>query len=152
LTLEVADGEEWKLLYDAGGTRRYLSPTVIVEMHRAETEAYVYNLQSPEPSLFAVVRHDEESERDVPFDIHVATVSPYEAQDYLDCAEEQVDRIGLPAEMVDWMQDFVAEHHVEQEFKKRKRNTVSVEEHKFGQETLMELRRRMGSDGSGSVH
>ena len=152
VTLDVVDGDAWKLLYDAAGTRRYLSPAVVVELHRAETEAYLYNLQSPEPSLFAVVRHDEESEEDVPFDIHVATLSPYEAQDYLDCSEEQVDRLALPNDLAVWMEGFVEAHHVEQEFKKRRRDKVSVEEHKFGQESIVELRRRMGPDGSGSVH
>ena len=152
LTLDVVDSEDWVLLYETDQVRRYLSPAVEVELHRAETEAYVYNLQSPEPSVFAVLRHDEESDEVVPFDVHVATVSPYEAQDYLDCSEEQVDRIVLPEELCNWLQAFVDEHHVEQEFKKRKRDKVSIEEHKFGQESLAELRRRMGSTGSGSVH
>ncbi|MGI9464180.1 MAG: DUF3305 domain-containing protein, partial [Aestuariivirgaceae bacterium] len=83
LTLDVVDSDDWILLYETEGICRYLSPAVELELHRAEAEAYLYNLQSPEPSIFAVLRHDEESEEAVPFDVHVVTASPYEAQDYL---------------------------------------------------------------------
>ena len=152
LTLDVVDGDDWMVLYEAETVSRYLSPAVDLELHRAEAEAYLYNLQSPEPSIFAVLRHDEESEEAVPFEVHVVTASPYEAQDYLDSSEEHVDRIVLPAELAGWMQEFVDEHYIEEEFKKRRRDKVSMEEHKFGQESLTELRKRMGSDGSGSVH
>lgn len=152
LTLDVVDAVDWKLLYETEGVNRYLSPAVDLELHRAEAEAYLYNLQSPEPSIFAVLRHDEESDEDVPFDVHIVTASPYEAQDYLDSSEEHVDRISLPEELKDWLQQFVDEHHTAEEFKKRRRDKVSIEEHKFGQESLVELRKRMGPDGSGSVH
>lgn len=152
LTLNVVDADDWVQLYDTEEVCRYLSPAVELEIHRAETEAYLYNLESPEPSIFAVLRHDEESEEAVPFEVHVVTASPYEAQDYLDSSEEHVDRIALPEELRAWLQEFVDEHHIQEEFKKRRRDKVSVEEHKFGQESLVELRKRMGPDGSGSVH
>ncbi len=152
LTLEVVDGEDWVLLYETNGLKRYLSPAVDLELHRAETEAYLYNLQSPEPSVFAVLRQDEESDAAVPFDVHVVTVSPYEAQDYMDSSEEQVDRLNLPPDLKLWLERFVEMYHVEQEFKKRKRDKVDIEEHKFGQEPLADLRKRMGPNGSGSLH
>ncbi len=152
ITTEVVDAEDWVLLYETEQVSRFLSPAVDVELHRTETEAYLYNLQSPQPSVFAVLRHDEESDADVPFNVHVVTASPYEAQDYLDSSEEHVDRIALPQDLAAWMQTFVETHHKEQEFKKRRRDKVQVEEHKFGQESIMELRRRIGPSGSGSVH
>ena len=152
VTLDVVDSADWVTLYETEDRSRFLSPAVDLELHRAETEAYLYNLQSPEPSLFAVLRHDEESDATVPFDVHIVTASPYEAQDYLDSSEEHVDRIIMSEELRDWMQQYVDEHHTEQEFKKRKRDKVKVEEHKFGQEPLIVLRKRMGPDGSESVH
>ena len=152
LSLDVVDADDWVLLYETEEVSRFLSPAAELELHRAETGAYLYNLQSPEPSIFAVLRHDEESDADVPFEVHVITASPYEAQDYLDSSEEHVDRVGLPEPLGDWMARFVEAHHRPEEFKKRRRDKVSMEEHKFGQESLVELRKRMGPDGSGSVH
>ena len=58
VTLDVVDSADWVALYETEERSRYLSPAVDLELHRAETEAYLYNLQSPEPSLFAVLRHE----------------------------------------------------------------------------------------------
>ena len=42
-------------------------------------------------------------------------------------------------------------HYKEEPFKKRKRDKVHVEEYKFGQEPLVELRKRMEPDGNDGV-
>jgi len=115
-------------------------------LHRAEAEAYHYNLTSPEPSLFVVLREDDEEESGAPIEAALVTASPYEAQDYLDSSEDIVERILLPSDLKAWVENFVDAHYAPQEFKKRKRDRVKQEDHKFGQETLLELRRRMGND------
>ena len=51
LTLDVVDADGWVLLYQSDGRSRYLSAAVDLELHRTETEAYLYNLQSPVPSM-----------------------------------------------------------------------------------------------------
>ncbi len=152
ITLDVVDQDGWTFLQDVAGARQYLSPPATLELFSQETEAYLYNLRSPVPSLFAVLREDEESEAEVPFDVHLVTASPYEAQDYLDSSEEHVDRIGMDDAMQAWMERFVDEHHTHEEFKKRKRNKLRIEEYKFGQEPIFELRKRTRDDGSGSLH
>jgi hypothetical protein len=152
VTLDVAERDDWTLLYQVTGVKRYLSPPVTLELFSQETEAYLYNLQSPSPSLFAVLREDEESVAEVPFDVHLVTASPYEAQDYLDSSEEHVDRINMDDAMRSWVKRFVDEHHQDEEFKKRKRDKVKGDEYKFGQEPIFELRKRTRDDGSGSLH
>lgn len=102
-----------------------------ITLFATDVEAYVYNLQSPEPSLFVVLRGDDgpdEGERHV----HLATLSPYEAQDYLDSGDEQVERLLLPAGYEDWLRGFVDFHYKPQEFKKRKRDKVKISDEKFG--------------------
>ncbi len=152
VTGQAVGNDGWVLLHEVSGVKQYLSPPVDLMMHSAETESYLYNLESPVPSLFAVLREDEESDAEVPFDVHLVTLSPYEAQDYLDSSEEHVDRITLDEAMLAWMARFVDEHHVAEEFVKRKRNKLRTEDYKFGQEPIVELRKRRGGNGSGSLH
>ena len=49
------------------------------------------------------------------------TASPVEAEGYLASGEEIVEGVPMPAPVVAWLEDFVARHHVEQPFVKRKR-------------------------------
>lgn len=151
-SVDATANDDWVLLHEMSGIRQYLSPPVTLELFASDTESYVYNLDSPSPSLFAVLREDEESRAEVPFNVHLVTLSPYEAQDYLDSSEEHVDRIALDAAMRAWLERFVDEHHVEEEFIKRKRDKHRTEEYKFGQEPLVELRKRRDGNGSGSLH
>ncbi len=97
-------------------------------LHRSETEAYLYNLQSPEPSLFLVIRTDENAAPE----IHLATVSPYEAQDYMDGDEEQVERIVMTDDMLHWLHDFIAANDKKEPFKKRRRDAKKTDDEKFG--------------------
>lgn len=139
-----------RVLREAPGVVQYHAATLELELHRAEAEAYQYNLTSPEPSLFVVLREDDEEESGAPITAELVTASAYEAQDYLDSSEDLVERILIPENIKAWIQDFVDAHYKEEPFKKRKRDKVHVEEYKFGQEPLVELRKRMepgGSDG-----
>ncbi len=139
----AGDVDRPKVLREAPGSVQYHAATLELELHRAEAEAYHYNLSSPEPSLFVVLREGDGEESGAPILAELVTASPYEAQDYLDSSEELVERILMPADIQVWVSDFVQAHYKEQPFKKRKRDKVEVEEYKFGQEPLAELRKRM---------
>jgi hypothetical protein len=41
-----------------------------------------------------------------------------------------------------WLEEFVAAHHVEEKFIKRRRDRVDLTEEKFGQEPIEMIRRR----------
>ena len=139
--------EGMRIIREAPGSVQYHSATLELSLHRAEAEAYQYNPTSPEPSIFVVLREDEEDDGDVPIVTELVTVSPYEAQDYLDSSEELVERILMPDNIKAWVTEFVEAHYTEEPFKKRKRDNLRPEEYKFGQEPLVELRKRMGRDG-----
>lgn len=102
-----------------------------IELHHTELTAYVYNLECPEPSLFVVLRPDELDESAVP-KIHLATLSPYEAQDYLDSGEELVERLPLRPALEGWLRGFVDAHYKEEAFKKRQRDKAGKGDDKFG--------------------
>ena len=42
----------------------------------------------------------------------------------------------MPPAIFEWIRAFVQEHHVEQQFKKRKRDKLNQEEHKFGKDPI----------------
>lgn len=108
-------------LDEVAGRQRYQAATLELELYPGETEGYRANLSS-QAVVFVVLRdQDDEAPGDglSPF---LATVCPYEAQDYMDSGEEQVDTVALPPDMKAWLADFVNTHHVDQPFKKRKRD------------------------------
>ena len=134
--------DDWTELRRGEGWVHYYARTIALELHRKETESYKYNLEGREPVLFVILNDDDEGE--FPYDVHLVTASPYEAADYLDSGEQIVEPVEMPEPVFAFVSQFVDEHHAEEKFKKRKRSEVNVEEHKFGQEPIFELRKRMG--------
>ena len=55
------------------------------------------------------------------------TASPFDAQDYADNGEDIVEPVPMPDTLVAWLSAFVGQHHVDQEFVKRRRDRVAVE-------------------------
>ncbi|NQW08255.1 MAG: DUF3305 domain-containing protein [Alphaproteobacteria bacterium] len=121
------EGISWQVLVEDAGRVQYHAATLPLELFRADTEAYVDNLNSSAPAIYVVVRPGDEENDEADIVPCLVTVSPYEAQDYLDSGEEIVERLGLPDILREWMEAFVAEHHEEEAFIKRKRDRVRVD-------------------------
>lgn len=157
--MPVADADilrEPRLLERGNAVSRWLGEPSRVDLHRSDIEAYVYNLTSPQPSLFAVAQEREESLADgLVWRTHLVTLSSYEAEEYM-AGEDSVliGKLPMPDDVREWLEAFVAMHYVDEPFRKRRRDRVNVDEHKFGQESLMELRRRMLANGKsdGELH
>ena len=60
------------------------------------------------------------------------TASPFEAQDYGDSGEELVEPVAMPPALVAWVREFVAAHHKDTRFRKRRRDRVEVEAREDG--------------------
>lgn len=135
--------EGWKELARGDGWVQYHAGTLALELFRKETEAYKINLEGEKPVVYVVLSEREDDDDDFPYALRRVTVSPFEAQDYLDADDAIVEPIRMPEQVVAWIDAFIAEHHTEETFKKRQRDEVDVEEHKFGQEPLVVLRDRM---------
>ncbi len=133
------------VVHDSAFTRYFMGHADI-ECHAAETEAYVHNMESAEPALYVVLRADEDGP--LPYCVHTVTASPYQAQDLEDAAEDIIERVAMPRAVLELLHDFVAEHHVEREFKKRKRREIRLEDQKFGKEPIFVT----GRSGKGNGH
>lgn len=137
----------WEILREDEQATVFHAATLPLELFRTDTESYLAALSATVPSVYVILRKDDEDEEtDEPFAVHLVTASAYEAQDYLDSGEDIVEAVPMPDDLVAWVRDFVDRHHVEEKFVKRKRDRVDIETPKFGQEPLVELRRRMKAD------
>lgn len=143
---------EWQTIGEGEGWTHFHAATMPLELHRRETEAYVHNLETERPSVYVVMRDDEDDETAHPYYVSLVTVNPYEAQDYLDTGEEAVERVPMPDPVLAWMKDFIEQHHVEEKFIKRKRDKIEIEDYKFGQEPLVELRKRVPKNGNNGAN
>ena len=112
-----AFGNEPRLLVDDGRMARWLFPALKVELFRDEGEGYHLNLTSGCPVWFVMWRiGDEDPSRAWP---EAVSLSYNEAGRWLD-AQERVDNLPLPPDVVQWLQAYTDEHY-KPEPKKRQR-------------------------------
>jgi hypothetical protein len=117
LLQEAAFGNEPRVLRDDGRVMSALHPGFRLELFRDECEGYHLNLTSGSPVWFVMWRSDEaDPSRAWP---ETVSVSYHEAGRWLD-AQEHVDNLPLPGDLVAWLQAFNDEHY-RPEPKKRRR-------------------------------
>lgn len=114
----------WQEMRREGDAVEYHAATLSLDLHGAETEAYLHGLSAEVPSVYVVMR---ESEGDDPLDVLLVTASPYEAQDYTDSGEEIVEKVAMPEGLLAWVQDFVTAFHEDEVFIKRKRDKKRID-------------------------
>jgi len=114
--------DEWRVMERGEGWIRYHAGTLSLELFRGETEAYKVNLSEEVPSIYVLLRDTSDDDDDPEFEVEpfLATVSPYEAQDYLDAGDEIVDPVTMPDGIIAWVQAFIDAHHEDEPFKKRR--------------------------------
>ncbi len=122
--LPGAGPADWRELRREGEAVEYHAATLMLELHGAETEAYLHGLSAEVPSLYVVMRPGE---GEAPLDALLVTASPYEAQDYCDSGEEIVEKVPMPHGLVAWVRDFVETFHEEEVFVKRKRDRQRID-------------------------
>src|SRR4051812_1988177 len=110
-------GDTPRTLRDDGHSTLTLYPGFDVMLHRDEGEGYYLNLSSGGPVWFVMWRIDDvDPSRAWP---ELVTLSYNEAGRLLD-AQERVDNLPLPPDVLAWLQSFTDEHY-RPEPKQRKR-------------------------------
>ncbi|TMM51329.1 DUF3305 domain-containing protein [Sulfitobacter sabulilitoris] len=117
---------DWKVLRREGDAVEFHAATLPLELYVSDTEAYVHELGTQVPSIYVVLRADP-ARPETPFHVAVVTASPYEAQDYADSGEEIVEKVPMPRGMLEWVEAFVARHHEEEVFVKRRRKNARID-------------------------
>ena len=128
---------------------------VVVHVVGALVSSYFHreNLIGGDPSVYVVLRHEADGAGN-PVTPHLATLSPDEAKAYGALDLESVERVAMPEALRPRLQAYVAAHHVEEAFVKRRRSGVKADDEEiFGQEPIFARRQRRGasSDSDGSA-
>jgi Protein of unknown function (DUF3305) len=118
--LPKTDAERGRLLVSGEGFAHFHGGTLDLELFRGETEGYLTNLTQEPPVVFVVLRRDDEAENGLDYAPFLVTVCPYEAMGYAAGGDDIVEGVPMPPEVKAWVGEFVATHHVEVPFKKRK--------------------------------
>jgi hypothetical protein len=109
-----------------GDVTEFHAATLPLTLYVSDAEAYAHELQARAPSVYVVLRQNEQID-DLPWKVALVTASPYEAQDYCDSAEELVEKIPMPEGLHSWIASFVDTYYEEEAFVKRRRDKTRVD-------------------------
>jgi hypothetical protein len=119
----VPQTQPWSVLAEEGDVTTFYAGAAEVELFKAATSNYRDNLAGDQ-SLWVVLRP---TESDPPYTLLAVTADPSEGEAFTETGTDLVDVVPLPDNVREAMIDFVAEHHVEQPFFKRKRDRADPE-------------------------
>jgi len=120
----VPDTPPWtKIAEDEDRATFYAGPSQI-DLHPSETARYRDNLASGVPLLWVVLR---ETGSEHPYAVHLVTADPAEGEGMTAAGNDIVDTVPMPAAIRDQVEAFIAAHHVEETFVKRKRDRADPE-------------------------
>jgi hypothetical protein len=115
----LPEAAPWTMLsQDGEGTTFYAGPAEIA-LHRTETSNYRGNLGSGAPMLWVALRP---TGVEPPYEIFAVTADPSEGEAWTESGSDLVDVVPMPEALRAVIEAFIAEHHVEQPFYKRKRD------------------------------
>jgi Protein of unknown function (DUF3305) len=108
----------WTPLDSGAEATLFFAGEAVIELHRTETTNYRDNLASGAPALWVALR-PVVSER--PYEILAVTADPAEGEAFTDAGSNLVEAVPMPPDVVAAVGRFIAEHHVERAFVKRRR-------------------------------
>jgi Protein of unknown function (DUF3305) len=115
----TAEAAPWTPLGADDGVALFYAGEAVIELHRTETTNYRENLASGAPSLWVNMLP---STSETPYELLAVTADPAEGEAFTDAGTNLVEAVPMPPEIVDIVDRFVATHHVERPFVKRKRD------------------------------
>lgn len=114
----------WTVLTDEGEVSLFYAGVAEIELYRSETGNYRDNLASNRPSVW-IALHETGSEP--PYEIAAVTADPAEGEALTEPGSALVESVPMPEPIRDVIAAFVAQHHVEGVFAKRKRDRADPE-------------------------
>ena len=120
----VPEAEPWTMLSEQGETTRFYAGSAEIELYRSETTYYRDNLASGAASLWVIM---SATEGEPPYRLVAVTADPAEGEGFTESAANLVEQVPMPQSIQEIVAAFVAEHHVERQFFKRKRDRQDTE-------------------------
>jgi hypothetical protein len=118
------DTPAWTARAVDGERATFYAGPATVELHRSETANYRDNLSSGAPALWVVLR---ETGDEPPYALYFVTADPAEGEGMTAAGNNIVEPVPMPQTVRDTIADFVADHHVEETFEKRKLDRADLE-------------------------
>ena len=115
--------QPWTVLSQDESVTTYYAGAADVAFYKSETSNYRDNLAG-DRALWVILRP---AESDPPYQLFAVTADPSEGEAFTETGADLVEKVPLPNDVRTMMVDFVAEHHVEHTFQKRKRDRADPE-------------------------
>jgi hypothetical protein len=112
----------WTEIGEEGDATTFYAGGAAIELHRTETVNYRQNLASGNPALWIVLRPRLANSTSPAFDILMVTADPLEGEALTDAGNDLVATVPMPAPLMETIDRFIVEHHVERPFNKRQRD------------------------------
>jgi hypothetical protein len=121
---DAPDLPPWTVLREEAGRTLFLAGRAEVALYPTDTANYRDNLRSAAPRVWVVLR-----EADAPpgLRLYTVTVDGGEAHYYAETGNDLLESLAMPAGLRALVEDFVARHHVERAFHKRRRDRADPE-------------------------
>jgi hypothetical protein len=114
----------WTQLDGGEDVATFYAGAAEIELLQAETTNYRDNLATGTPLLWVVLRP---TGVEPPYDVVAVTADPAEGEGFTQTGDDLVDAVPMPEPVCDAVEAFIAEHHVERVFYKRKRDRADPE-------------------------
>jgi Protein of unknown function (DUF3305) len=118
------DAAPWTVLATDAEAVAFYAGATDIGLYRTETARYRDNLASGTPSLWVALRP---TGAEPPYDLLAVTADPSEGESFTQAGDDLVGAVPMPPPVREIIEAFVAEHHVEQVFHKRKRDRADPE-------------------------
>lgn len=116
LMADIPDLEKGTLMTQQGEVKTYYMGDHAVVLHSGETAHYMNNLRAAQPSLWVSCDGGE---------VSLVTADPYEGEAMASDTERLVEALPMPLAVARRIEAFIATHHVDEVFYKRKRVPAS---------------------------
>jgi hypothetical protein len=120
------DAVSWTPIGTNAATALFYAGAAAVELHPAETARYRANLASGAPLLWVILRP---TGSDPPYQILAVTADPAEGEACTDAGNDLVETVPMPPAIAEIVADFIARHHIERPFVKRRRERTGAGDH-----------------------
>jgi hypothetical protein len=145
-------GEGARLLLKDDREERWLHAPFVVELFRDDAEGYYLNGTTPAPCWFVLWRMDEpesvpEGQALMARPVAVS-LSYHDAGRWLD-AQETVEQVPAPQEVIDWMMDFVARHYVIEPKRRKRPESFRTLTDRFGNPASVTTEKKRGGGEHG---
>jgi len=121
---DAPDLQPWTVLREEGDAVLFFAGNASVSLYRSETARYRDNLATGSPNLWVVL---SPTEAEWPYTLTAVTADPAEGEVFTEAGSNLVEAVAMPDALREVVERFVAEHHVEHEFVKRKRKRADPE-------------------------